>query len=94
MTKRSCSGGGDTELLLRMLIAYVIFRDVSMTKWHVDFQSDPESCGCQCELLSASHLESTSKSLTMHPYGGISICPRCEKRVYAAEQVRSKQDVS
>ncbi|KAH8112121.1 LIM-domain-containing protein [Phellopilus nigrolimitatus] len=23
----------------------------------------------------------------MHPYGGISICPRCEKAVYAAEQI-------
>ena len=23
----------------------------------------------------------------MHPFGGIPICPRCEKAVYAAEQV-------
>lgn len=24
----------------------------------------------------------------MHPFGGVSVCPRCEKTVYAAEQVR------
>jgi hypothetical protein len=30
-----------------------------------------------------------AKTSNMHPFGGSTICPRCSKAVYAAEQVRS-----
>lgn len=35
-------------------------------------------------------LVNTQKTIDMHPFGGTPICPRCNKAVYLAEQVRSQ----